>query len=94
LTAHPPPAKSADMGQDADAITELSFEDALKRLEAIVQTLESGEASLDDSITLYAEGDRLRAQCEARLAAAQARIDKITLGSDGRPAGTRPFDAE
>lgn len=82
------------MGQDADAITELSFEDALKRLEAIVQTLESGEASLDDSITLYAEGDRLRAQCEARLAAAQARIDKITLGSDGKPAGTRPFDAE
>ena len=82
------------MGQDADAITELSFEDALKRLEAIVQTLESGEASLDDSITLYAEGDRLRAQCEARLAAAQARIDKITLGGDGKPAGTRPFDAE
>jgi exodeoxyribonuclease VII small subunit len=94
LTALSPPAKSAAMGQDADAITELSFEDALKRLEAIVQTLESGEASLDDSITLYAEGDRLRAQCEARLAAAQARIDKITLGSDGRPAGTRPFDAE
>jgi len=82
------------MEQDADAITELSFEDALKRLEAIVQTLESGEASLDESITLYAEGDRLRAQCEARLAAAQARIDKITLGADGKPAGTRPFDAE
>jgi exodeoxyribonuclease VII small subunit len=82
------------MGQDADAITELSFEDALKRLEAIVQKLESGEASLDESITLYAEGDRLRAQCEARLAAAQARIEKIALGGDGRPTGTRPFDAE
>lgn len=75
-----------------DGITELSFEDALKRLEAIVQRLESGDASLDESIDLYAEGDRLRAQCEARLAAAQARIEKITLGGDGRPAGVQAFD--
>ena len=82
------------MGQDANAITELSFEDALKRLEAIVQQLESGEVPLDRSIELYAEGDKLRAQCAARLAAAQARIEKIALGGDGRPAGTRPFDAE
>jgi exodeoxyribonuclease VII small subunit len=76
-----------------DGINELSFEDALKRLEAIVQRLESGDASLDESIDLYAEGDRLRAQCEARLASAQARIEKITLGGDGRPTGTQPFDA-
>lgn len=87
------------MGQDAagteDAtIAALSFEDALKRLEAIVQRLESGEASLDESITLYAEGDALRAQCERRLAAAQARIERIQLSPDGRPAGTRPFDAD
>lgn len=71
----------------------LSFEDALKRLETIVSRLESGEASLDESITLYAEGDRLRAQCEKRLSDAQARIEKITLGADGRPTGTAPFDA-
>jgi exodeoxyribonuclease VII small subunit len=74
-------------------VAALSFEDALKRLEAIVSRLESGEASLDESITLYAEGDKLRAQCEARLAAAQARIEKITLGQDGRPSGVQPFDA-
>lgn len=76
-----------------DGITELSFEDALKRLEAIVQRLESGEATLDESIELYAEGDRLRGQCEARLASAQARIEKITLGGDGKPARAQPFDA-
>lgn len=74
-------------------LSELSFEDALKRLEAIVSRLESGDASLDESITLYSEGDKLRRQCEARLASAQARIEKITLGQDGRPAGTQPFDA-
>ena len=73
-------------------IADLSFEDALKRLEAIVARLESGDASLDESITLYAEGDRLRGQCEARLAAAQARIETITLSADGRPTGVAPFD--
>jgi exodeoxyribonuclease VII small subunit len=72
---------------------DLSFEDALKRLEAIVHRLESGEASLDESITLYGEGDRLRSHCEARLQAAQARIERITLGPDGSPRGTIPFDA-
>lgn len=78
---------------EQDNVEALSFEDALKRLEAIVARLESGDASLDESITLYAEGDRLRAQCEARLSAAQARIEKITLGPDGRPSGVQPFDA-
>ena len=74
-------------------ISDLSFEDALKRLEAIVHRLESGEASLDESIKLYAEGDQLRGQCEKRLQDAQARIEKISLGPDGSPRGTQAFDA-
>ena len=78
---------------DDPNISDLSFEDALKRLEAIVHRLESGEASLDESITLYAEGDRLRGQCEKRLQDAQARIEKISLGPDGSPRGTQAFDA-
>lgn len=82
------------MGQDDNAIAELSFEDALKRLEAIVQRLETGDAPLEQAIELYAEGDRLRAQCEARLAAAQARIERIVLGPDRQPAATNPFDAD
>ncbi len=77
----------------AEMVTDLSFEDALKQLEAIVARLETGEASLDESIDLYAKGDALRAQCEARLKDAQARIEKIVLGPDGRPSGTAPFDA-
>lgn len=81
------------MAEDPETIATLTFEDALKRLEAIVQRLEGGDVPLDQSIELYAEGDRLRAQCEARLQAAQARIEKITLGGDGKPAGVQPFDA-
>ena len=80
------------MSDDAP-ISDLSFEDALKRLETIVHRLESGEASLDESISLYAEGDRLRSQCEKRLQDAQVRIEKITLGPDGSPRGTQTFDA-
>ena len=80
------------MSDEPEAISQLSFEDALKRLEEIVRRLESGEASLDESIELYGEGDRLKQQCEARLKAAQAKIEKIQLGRDGEPTGTAPFD--
>lgn len=76
----------------AENVATLSFEDALKRLEQVVRELESGEATLDRAIALYEEGERLKQQCEARLKDAQARIEKITLGSDGRPSGTVPFD--
>ena len=75
------------------ATADLSFEDALKRLETIVHRLESGDASLEESIELYAEGDRLRGTCEARLQSAQAKIERITLGPDGAPRGVQPFDA-
>lgn len=86
------PRQSRHMTDDTD-LTALSFEQALKRLEEIVARLESGEAALDESITLYTQGEALRAQCEARLKDAQARIEKITLGADGAPMGTTPFDA-
>jgi exodeoxyribonuclease VII small subunit len=83
-----------DMPEQAggEQSTELSFEDALKRLEEIVRTLERGEAPLDQSIELYQEGDRLKRHCEARLKAAQARIEQIAFGSDGKPTGAKPFD--
>jgi exodeoxyribonuclease VII small subunit len=79
---------------EEDNVAQLSFEDALKRLEEIVRKLESGEAPLDDAILLYEEGDRLKQQCEARLAAAQARIEQIQFGRDGAPSGTAPFGNE
>jgi exodeoxyribonuclease VII small subunit len=77
-----------------DNVAALSFEAALKRLEEIVRKLESGEASLDEAIALYGEGDRLKQQCEARLAAAQARIEQIQFGPGGAPSGTAPFGAD
>ena len=94
LTVAATGANARAMPDTPEAISELSFEAALKRLEEIVRRLEGGEASLDESIELYGEGDRLRQQCEARLQAAQARIEKIQLGRDGQPSGTAPFDGD
>lgn len=70
---------------------DLPFEAALARLEEIVHKLETGAASLEDSITLYTEGTRLKQQCEARLKDAQVRIEKLQIGADGKPAGSVPF---
>lgn len=81
----------AEAGTDIEG---LSFEAALKRLEEIVRRLESGEASLDEAIELYGEGDRLKQQCEARLQAAQAKIEQIQFGRDGQPSGAAPFGGE
>lgn len=75
-------------------ITEMSFEEALRALEITVRRLESGEVPLDDSIALYERGEELRKACQARLDAAQARIDKIVTDGDGKPTGTAPFDSE
>lgn len=79
----------ADIAPDS-----LSFEDALRELEMIVQRLERGDVPLDDSITLYARGEALRAQCQKRLADAEARIEKLTLDGAGRPTGVQPFSAD
>lgn len=81
------------MTEAAPDIAEMTFEDALKALEDIVRKLEGGEAPLDQSITLYERGEALRRHCQARLDAAQARIEKIVTGPDGKPSGTAPFDA-
>lgn len=90
MTGPAAPVNASTMSEPAE-MEELSFEDALQRLETIVQQLERGDVPLDRSITLYAEGDKLRAQCQKRLEAAQARIEQIVGGADGAPGKTTPF---
>ncbi len=74
-------------------IAALSFEEALRALEDIVRKLESGEVPLDATMDLYERGEKLRSHCQARLDAAQLRIEQIVAGADGQAAGTKPFDA-
>jgi exodeoxyribonuclease VII small subunit len=58
-------------------VTEPTFEEAQKELETIVQRLESGEASLDEAITLWERGEELYRICSAKLDAAEGRIEEL-----------------
>ncbi|MEK7344033.1 MAG: exodeoxyribonuclease VII small subunit [Pseudomonadota bacterium] len=72
----------------------LSFEEALRALEQIVRRLESGDVPLDESISLYAQGEALRKRCADRLQAAEARIQKLTVDAGGAVTGAQPFGAD
>ena len=74
-------------------IEKMSFEEAREGLEEIVQRLEGGEVSLDESIDIYTRGTLLMRHCEARLRAAQERIDKIVVRDGGAP-DTEPAEID
>ena len=74
--------------------SQLRFEQALIALEEVVQQLESGSVPLDQSITLYERGEKLRKLCQARLDDAQARIEKIVTDANGAASSTVPFDTD
>ncbi len=80
------------MSDQAPDISQMTYEQALAALEDVVRQLEGGDAALDESIALYERGEALRKHCQARLDAAQARIEAIVADAEGRAAGTRPFD--
>lgn len=80
------------MAEDNEDIAALPFEQALAQLEAIVDQLEKGAVALEELIATYARGEALKKHCEALLKSAEQRIEKITLGTDGKPNGTELLD--
>ena len=60
-----------------------SFEAALKRLEEIVQKLERGELSLEESLTCYEEGIRLSRVCHGKLEEAERKIEMLVKDARG-----------
>ena len=76
----------------AESVGSLPFEKALGELEEIVRQLEGGRVPLEDSIAIFERGELLKRHCEGLLKQAEARIDRITLGPDGRATGTTPLD--
>lgn len=65
---------------DKKAITNenMSFEQAMQRLEEIVAILEKGDAPLNKSVELFEEGTQLSALCNSMLQSAQQKITDIT----------------
>ncbi len=74
---------------------EPSFEESRRELERIVAQLESGQASLEDSVALWERGEELYRACVAKLDAAQGKIDELgRRAGEVRPPGETSDAAE
>lgn len=78
----------------SEKIKDLSFEEALKKLEEIVCQLESGQIKLEDAVKVYEEGTKLKKLCESKLSHAQLIVEKLLLDKQGQPTATEPLDTD
>lgn len=74
-------------------MTELPFEQALARLEAIVEQLQRDDLPLEDAVTLFNEGTQLATRCDDLLSTAEMRIQQLTRAVQERFA-TYEVDAD
>jgi exodeoxyribonuclease VII small subunit len=73
----------------------MSFEEALKELETIVEKLERGDVSLDDAVVAYERGTELKQHCQKRLDEAKMRVEAIRAKKASPIAeDTAPFDED
>lgn len=72
-------------------MAEIKFEDALKKLEKIVEDLEGGSLSLDESLAKYEEGIKLSKECSKKLEVARKKVEILLKSEDGS-VELRPFD--
>jgi len=82
---------NADLPADAEREA-LSFEDALDRLEAIVDRLERGELALEDALATFEEGVGLSRRLGEQLGGAERRVEELLR--EGAGLAIRPLDAE
>ena len=64
------------------SLDKMSFEDAMKELEKLVDSLDKGDVSLDEAITAYDRGSQLKDYCEKKLNEAKMKIE--TIQSSGK----------
>jgi exodeoxyribonuclease VII small subunit len=74
--------KSAGPNQDATSRT-LPFEEALKKLEAIVEAMESEELPLETLLAKYEEGTRLARVCQEKLSDAELKVQQLEKNASG-----------
>ena len=68
-----------------DIIPLMKFEDNLKRLEALVAKMESGELNLDEMIKAFEEGRALVKACQEDLSSVRLKIEKVTKSGGAEP---------
>jgi exodeoxyribonuclease VII small subunit len=64
-------------------VSELSFEEAQRELEQIVERLERGDAGLDELTALWSRGEELYRRCAEQLSAAQGKIEELARRTEG-----------
>lgn len=79
------------MTEETEDLANLSFEDALAKLENIVRELESGRIKLDDAVSAYEKAVALKKLCQEKLQAAALKVEKIEIAKDGT-LSTTPLD--
>jgi exodeoxyribonuclease VII small subunit len=72
---------------------EIKFEEALTRLEEIVEKLEDGDLPLDESLSAFEEGIRLSRICAKLLNEAERKVEILTKGEDGKLIA-KPYEEE
>ena len=75
-------------------VDQMTFEQAMKELEAVVGQLERGDVALDQSIALYERGAALKKRCEDELKRAEEKVAAITLDANGQPTGKTPVEGQ
>lgn len=86
-----PEAAAHEPGGDGTA--DAGFEESLERLETLVEELEAGTLTLEESISRYEEGMRLSRRLTRTLEEAEKRIERLIATERGEPA-TRPMDLD
>jgi exodeoxyribonuclease VII small subunit len=74
-------------------MSEKKFEEAMKRLETIVESLERGDLSLEDSLKIFEEGMKLLHFCSKKLEEAEEKVTLLIKESGGKFT-QQPFEAE
>ena len=79
------PSAAKSTGAARNALDDVPFEDALKKLEAIVEAMEAGDLPLETLLARFEDGTRLAQHCQAKLSEAELKIQKLEKNTSGDP---------
>ena len=65
-----------------DPLEKMTFEDAMKELENLVEALDKGDVSLDEAIAAYDRGSQLKDHCQKKLNEAKMKVETIQSSGD------------
>ena len=79
-----------------DSLEKMSFEEAMKELERLVDALDKGNVSLDEAIAAYDRGSQLKDHCQKKLNEAKMKVETIQSSGDSKviPNKLTPFDPD